>query len=93
MVVGTNQNVVIPLIRGDISYWSKDEQQWIIPSGAIGISLRWSSRDIVLKQIWRFYNNRNLMSDVVAITTPSYLRRLQTPIVHASRVDKFPASW
>ncbi|KIV87904.1 hypothetical protein PV11_03420 [Exophiala sideris] len=42
---GQSQSVILPLARRDLSYWDTGLQQWIIPSGSIGINAGFSSRD------------------------------------------------
>ena len=43
-----SQTVVFPLMRRDLSYWEVGSQDWVIGSGAIGVSVGFSSRDIRL---------------------------------------------
>jgi beta-glucosidase len=45
-----DQRVTIsfPLTRRDLSYWDVVSQDWVIPSGAMGVSVGFSSRDIKL---------------------------------------------
>jgi len=43
-----SQTVQFPLMRRDLSYWDVGMQEWVIPRGAIGVNLGFSSRDIRL---------------------------------------------
>ncbi|KAH8659957.1 beta2 tomatinase [Xylariales sp. PMI_506] len=43
---GASTTVTFPLMRRDLSFWSTLEQQWRIPSGSIGLSVGFSSRDL-----------------------------------------------
>ena len=43
---GETKNVSFALTRRDLSYWNVDVQDWRIPTGEIGISLGFSSRDL-----------------------------------------------
>jgi beta-glucosidase len=43
---GQSQSVVFDLMRRDLSYWDTTVQQWLIPAGAIGVNVGFSSRDI-----------------------------------------------
>ncbi|EXJ83990.1 beta-glucosidase [Capronia epimyces CBS 606.96] len=43
---GESRWVLFPLTRRDLSYWSVSIQNWVIPSGSIGINAGFSSRDI-----------------------------------------------
>ncbi|KAE9967528.1 hypothetical protein BLS_006324 [Venturia inaequalis] len=45
---GESAQVEFELMRRDISYWDVVLQEWIIPSGAIGVEVGFSSRDIKL---------------------------------------------
>lgn len=47
---GQSSAVQLPLLRRDLSYWDIDSQQWLIPSGAIELSVGFSSRDLQLNQ-------------------------------------------
>lgn len=42
---GQSQSVSFPLARRDLSYWNSGLQQWVIPSGSIGVNAGFSSRD------------------------------------------------
>ncbi|KAI1608280.1 beta-glucosidase [Exophiala viscosa] len=42
---GQSQSVILPLARRDLSYWDTGLQQWVIPSGPIGVNAGFSSRD------------------------------------------------
>lgn len=48
--LGAGESAVVQfeLLRRDISYWDVVLQEWIIPSGAIGVEVGFSSRDIKL---------------------------------------------
>lgn len=46
---GASATVSFPLMRRDLSYWDIISQGWVIPSGAIGIKVGFSSRDLVLE--------------------------------------------
>lgn len=43
---GETKAVSFALTRRDLSYWDVDAQDWRIPTGEIGISLGFSSRDL-----------------------------------------------
>jgi beta-glucosidase len=43
-----SQTVSFPLMRRDLSYWDVRSQEWVIASGAIGVNVGFSSRDIRL---------------------------------------------
>jgi beta-glucosidase len=45
---GESAQVNFDLMRRDISYWDVDRQEWVIPSGKIGVEAGFSSRDIKL---------------------------------------------
>ena len=45
---GESQTVNFPITRRDLSYWDVNSQQWVIASGAIGVNVGFSSRDIRL---------------------------------------------
>ncbi len=45
---GETQTVSFPLTRRDLSYWDVNMQEWVIASGAIGVNVGFSSRDIKL---------------------------------------------
>jgi beta-glucosidase len=40
--------VTFPLLRRDLSYWDIYSQDWVIPTGQLGLSVGFSSRDIKL---------------------------------------------
>jgi beta-glucosidase len=44
--VGASSTVTFELMRRDLSYWDVVQQDWVIPSGEIGLSVGFSSRDI-----------------------------------------------
>lgn len=45
---GASTTVSFPLMRRDLSYWDVVSQGWVIPRGAIGVKVGFSSRDLVL---------------------------------------------
>lgn len=45
---GQSTSVQFPLARRDLSYWDTTLQEWIISSGAIGVHVGFSSRDLKL---------------------------------------------
>lgn len=46
LAAGETQTVGFALMRRDISYWDVAQQQWVIPSGDITLSVGFSSRDL-----------------------------------------------
>lgn len=46
---GENARLRFVLTRRDLSYWSTTQQNWVLPRGAFGIELGFSSRDILLR--------------------------------------------
>ncbi|KAL9088881.1 MAG: hypothetical protein Q9159_002845 [Coniocarpon cinnabarinum] len=50
---GERQTVTFYLTRRDLSYWSVQSGNWVIPHGTFGIEVGWSSRDIVVRgRLW-----------------------------------------
>lgn len=43
---GESSTVALQLRRRDLSHWDVVMQDWVIPSGEIGVSVRFSSRDL-----------------------------------------------
>lgn len=46
LAVGETKTVGFELMRRDISYWDVVEQEWVLPSGEITVSIGFSSRDL-----------------------------------------------
>lgn len=46
---GASGTVQFPLMRRDLSYWDTGAQAWTLPMGEIGLSVGFSSRDLVLQ--------------------------------------------
>jgi hypothetical protein len=44
--IDESQNVVIPLLRTDLSFWDVKEQTWRLPFGEIGVDVGFSWRDL-----------------------------------------------
>jgi len=45
---GESVNVQFPLTRRDLSYWDTMAQDWLLPSGMVGVNVGFSSRDLRL---------------------------------------------
>lgn len=43
---GQSASVTFDIMRRDISYWSTEQQEWVIPAGTIGAAVGFSSRDL-----------------------------------------------
>lgn len=60
---GESANVQFHLTRRDLSYWDTTLQDWVIPSGSIGVKVGFSSRDLKLQDqvtvVSRSYQNSN----------------------------------
>lgn len=46
ILAGESLTVTFPLTRRDLSYWDTVQQNWVIPSGSIGVKVGFSSRDL-----------------------------------------------
>lgn len=49
---GNSQLVTFDVTRRDLSYWDVKRQNWVLPTGEIGIAVGFSSRDLPLKGSW-----------------------------------------
>lgn len=49
LAAGASSTVQFPLARRDLSFWDTAAQNWKLPSGAIGVDVGFSSRDLKLK--------------------------------------------
>lgn len=49
---GEKTQVEFKVTRRDVSYWDSERQNWVLPQGTFGISVGWSSRQVVLEGEW-----------------------------------------
>ncbi|KAI8934881.1 hypothetical protein NX059_008555 [Plenodomus lindquistii] len=49
---GERKEVKFEVTRRDLSYWDVGRQNWVLPQGAFGVGVGWSSRNLVLQGQW-----------------------------------------